>query len=501
MTVPIETSLKQYNGDGSTTTYTYPFKVFEDDDLVVVVTNSSDINATLTLNVDYTVTGAGDVGGGTIVLTSGGLCDAGEKLTIIRDVQRTQDTDYIDGENFSQESVENALDRFSMVIQQQKEKHDRSLHFPIGDETSSELPGITARANKNLGFDTNGAITATQANAISYTGEIYETYTDLKAVDTSGLSDKAPAIVQFRSTKGDGGGGVFYWDSTDHSATGTGLVASDTEGGVYVAPTTDTTGASGAWVRAYSGTVNGRWFGASPLLGATANTTAIQAALSFSSSVYIPSGTYLLNDQLTVANKTTSIVGDGIANSILRWESTATDTGIDITENDDGYFVYISRLSLVTEKAGLGTAITVTRSGEESAGVVQDRTTPRVLLSDLLITGATAIETDGWLNGISFVDCIGTNILRVAFVGYLPTAATPTSEAAIALSGSYSGTEHNIFSVRAFGCTYGVRVTGTVEGVIVRSSYFINLTYGVHWVSSSGDPGLSFSSNHVNFET
>jgi hypothetical protein len=52
--------------------------------------------------------------------------------------------------------------------------------------------------------------------------------------------------------------GMFEFDSSNLSA----YVAADTAQGVYVAPASATSGASGAWVRRYSGPLDIRWFGA-----------------------------------------------------------------------------------------------------------------------------------------------------------------------------------------------------------------------------------------------
>lgn len=52
--------------------------------------------------------------------------------------------------------------------------------------------------------------------------------------------------------------GQFFWDGSDLSAE----VSADTEQGLYVAPTSDPTGASGAWVRKFNNSVDPRWYGA-----------------------------------------------------------------------------------------------------------------------------------------------------------------------------------------------------------------------------------------------
>src|SRR6185295_6268666 len=52
--------------------------------------------------------------------------------------------------------------------------------------------------------------------------------------------------------------GLFRFDGSNLSA----AVAADPRQGVIVAPASAPTGASGAWVRTFSGAVNVRWFGA-----------------------------------------------------------------------------------------------------------------------------------------------------------------------------------------------------------------------------------------------
>lgn len=78
--------------------------------------------------------------------------------------------------------------------------------------------------------------------------------TDLKALD--GYSGAVVNLI-YRATIGDGGGGTFYWDSADLSA----QVTADTLSGIYVPPNSDTTGASGAWVRPVHGFLAPEWFG------------------------------------------------------------------------------------------------------------------------------------------------------------------------------------------------------------------------------------------------
>ena len=72
---------------------------------------------------------------------------------------------------------------------------------------------------------------------------------------------------QYRSSAGDGGGGTWVWRSGNQSAN----ITADTQSGVWAAPDTDSTGASGAWQRLCDpASVRLEWFDQSlnPLQGA-----------------------------------------------------------------------------------------------------------------------------------------------------------------------------------------------------------------------------------------
>lgn len=81
---------------------------------------------------------------------------------------------------------------------------------------------------------------------------------------------------------------------------------------------------SAAWVAVYSGAVNVKWFHATGD-GSTDDTTALQAALTASTDVYIPMGRYIVSSTLT-AQKGSQIRGAGAESTLLQRTANYGDT-------------------------------------------------------------------------------------------------------------------------------------------------------------------------------
>src|SRR4051812_40402438 len=119
MTVETDLDRAQYATNATTGPWTVPFYFLASDELAVTYTDAAGVDHTLTLNVDYTVVGAGDPDGGTITTTQ--AYAAGGQLVILRDMLLTQETEYVDGDGFPAKSHERALDRLTMIAQQLRE--------------------------------------------------------------------------------------------------------------------------------------------------------------------------------------------------------------------------------------------------------------------------------------------------------------------------------------------------------------------------------------------
>tara|TARA_R100000656_G_C3955521_1_gene129098 strand:- start:253 stop:2526 length:2274 start_codon:yes stop_codon:yes gene_type:complete len=141
MTLSSATNRNDYVGNNSTATYNYTFKIFNKNDLLVTKKDTNDVETTLTVDTDYTVTGVSDINGGTIVLTAGNLA-TGYALTIRRVRTVIQETDIRNQGDFFPESHEDAFDHQIMIAQQQQDELDRSSKLPESIPSSSFDPTL-----------------------------------------------------------------------------------------------------------------------------------------------------------------------------------------------------------------------------------------------------------------------------------------------------------------------------------------------------------------------
>ena len=164
MTISSTTVKNSYSGNGTLNTFNYTFKIFADADIQVIIRDASATETVKTLTTHYTVTGAGNANGGTIVFTAGNIPTATETVVIRRASPQTQAIDYIANDPFPAESHEEGLDRSMMAIQQLQEEVDRSIKLSrTNTMNSTEFTiGDTDRAGKVFGFDSVGELVVTQ---------------------------------------------------------------------------------------------------------------------------------------------------------------------------------------------------------------------------------------------------------------------------------------------------------------------------------------------------
>lgn len=109
----------------------------------------------LTLNSDYSVSGALVEAGGTVTTIAGGAHDLqiGDVIKISRNVPFTQETDYIANQSFSTATVERDFDKLTMQVQQLAALvaglqaqvsgfYEEAIRYCPGDDTETEVTKI-----------------------------------------------------------------------------------------------------------------------------------------------------------------------------------------------------------------------------------------------------------------------------------------------------------------------------------------------------------------------
>lgn len=140
MTVNTNVSTASYTGNGSTTSFSIPFYFLVDSDVSVLHKTAAGVTAPWVLNSDYTLSGAGVEAGGTITPTV--VLPQDDVIYIARDVDVVQQTEYPVNSSFPASSHEKALDRLTMIAQQQQTDLALTLkRDPLG--TTYDLAGDT----------------------------------------------------------------------------------------------------------------------------------------------------------------------------------------------------------------------------------------------------------------------------------------------------------------------------------------------------------------------
>lgn len=164
-----------YNGNGVTTSFPFSFKVFSANDVVVVLTDPVGTETTLTGGTDYSVTLNADqdtAPGGTVEKVS--ALATGYLLTITSSVPNLQPLDLTNQGGFYPKVINSALDRLTILAQQNAEQIGRSVKVPISssvtpDSLIAKLTQDAAMAAASesaaAGSATAAATSATAANA------------------------------------------------------------------------------------------------------------------------------------------------------------------------------------------------------------------------------------------------------------------------------------------------------------------------------------------------
>ena len=146
--MPDVVPITRYVVNGTQTTFTYPFPIFASEDLKVYLDGALQASG-------YTVNGAGNTGGGSVTFDAAPAMDT--ILTLARELPIERVSDFLEGGDFSAQSINTELDYIIASLQQVSRENDLMLKY--GDHETPGgvvLPDRFTRKNKALGFDGNG---------------------------------------------------------------------------------------------------------------------------------------------------------------------------------------------------------------------------------------------------------------------------------------------------------------------------------------------------------
>ena len=128
-------------GNDATTVFPFTFKVFDAEDLLVVLTDDVLVENTLVLDTDYTVILNGDQDddpGGSVTLADALVTD--NLLTITSQVEPTQTVVLTSQGGFFPSVLNRAFDKLTIIAQQLSETVGRTIRLPLSSTANGELP-------------------------------------------------------------------------------------------------------------------------------------------------------------------------------------------------------------------------------------------------------------------------------------------------------------------------------------------------------------------------
>jgi len=145
----------QYTATSGQTTFSVNFEFFDVADLKVyngttlLTYNNSPSSAS-----QYSVTGAGVTGGGSITLGGSGAT-LNDKITIVRDLAIARLSDFPVSGNFPIQTLNTELDKIVAMLQQLEEQFARTLQYPVTTTTgfNVDLPDLVANRVLSVNAD------------------------------------------------------------------------------------------------------------------------------------------------------------------------------------------------------------------------------------------------------------------------------------------------------------------------------------------------------------
>lgn len=151
MPVTEQTTVNTHNGNGVSTVFAYSFKILDQVDIEVRVDG-----VVKTLTTDYSVSGVGNDGGGSVTMVTAPASGT-ENVVLRRAMAYERSNDYQENGDLDAVTLDEDADRPIMLLQQLVADLARSLKLPVGTTETQEITESSVdRAGKVLAFDASG---------------------------------------------------------------------------------------------------------------------------------------------------------------------------------------------------------------------------------------------------------------------------------------------------------------------------------------------------------
>jgi len=524
VTVPIQTPIIAYVGNGITTVFAFPFAILQSDDLKVLLDS-----APQSVGIQYSINGIGNPNGGSVVFNSPPA--VGAKLIQYRDVAIERDTDYQDNGDLLATTVNADFDRLWMALQDKAAAGGRAIQYPITEfATDGTLPEAAARESTILGFDANGVQTLIPIPASVGAGDLRNEAWTAGTDYTAGTSNSVTLSRAYTSKANLGTvvmAGVPQDPATYDLAPGGMSLLFNAIIPAYVnriwcyggttaslntpatASVTDASIAPGTalYDRVFNVvSVEDPQFGASP--AAADNWAAIQAAVTYclahGKALRVP-GKYSCSKQIT-GTGSLMVYGYGMDLSEISWPATATSVGLSVTlslkASSLSSTAGVEDVSFVT--AGAAVAGSTALAFKGALNTSADRVTPRVTVNRVAVRGATNQVNDGFDVGLSFDNCTGVVVDQFNCWGKVGAGGQPNYDSTYGIiytnnsGGTPHPTEFSFQHCRVYGVKNAI-YTRDFEGGFVSKCQLVGVNTGITFSTPGpGYPHAIACNNHIN---
>ncbi|MDJ0950923.1 MAG: hypothetical protein QNJ94_18585 [Alphaproteobacteria bacterium] len=185
--INVNDNWKQHVAVGGETSFVYDFPVTDSSYLKVLRQTSATADPVeQVISTNYTVNGVGAEGGGSITLVSPSSASAGEVWTLYLDIPEERLGGYQTAGSFRALVVNAEFDKYMQILQQLRRDFDRTIVLDPADPAASlTLPLKSARASRNLAFDSNGDLVASAEIAEAVVSAYMETVLDDADAETA----------------------------------------------------------------------------------------------------------------------------------------------------------------------------------------------------------------------------------------------------------------------------------------------------------------------------